>query len=57
LILKVVIFLWTGEPTEAEINITAVYKEAAPIDLVGDQLANVTAYVKTQTKKFLLKPN
>jgi hypothetical protein len=47
--------LWTGEPTEAEINITAVYKnEAAPIDLVGDQLANVTAYVKTPTnKKFL----
>ncbi|MDO9261799.1 MAG: translocation/assembly module TamB domain-containing protein, partial [Flavobacteriaceae bacterium] len=29
--------LWTGEPTSADINITAIYKtEAAPIDLVYD---------------------
>jgi hypothetical protein len=51
--------LWTGEPTAADINITAVYKnEAAPIDLVGDQLANVTAYVKnTYKQKIPLKPN
>jgi hypothetical protein len=50
--------LWTGEPTAADINITAVYKNEAAPDLVGDQLANVTAYVKTPTnKKFLLKPN
>jgi hypothetical protein len=55
----VVIFYGLGKPTEAEINITAVYKtRAAPIDLVGDQLANVTAYVKIpQTKKISLKPN
>jgi hypothetical protein len=44
--------LWTGEPTAADITITAVYKnEAAPIDLVGDQLANVTAYVKNTYKQ------
>jgi hypothetical protein len=44
--------LWTGEPTAADINITAVYKnEAAPIDLVGDQLANVTAYVRNTYKQ------
>lgn len=31
--------LWTGEPTEAEVNITAAYKtEAPPIDLVDDQI-------------------
>jgi hypothetical protein len=44
--------LWTGEPTAADINITAVYKnEAAPIDLVGDQLANVTASVRNTYKQ------
>jgi hypothetical protein len=44
--------LWTGEPTAADINITAVYKnEAAPIDLVGDQLANVTAAVRNTYKQ------
>lgn len=31
--------LWTGEPTEANINITAVYEtEAAPLDLLDGQL-------------------
>lgn len=31
--------LWTGEPTKANINITAIYEaEAAPIDLIGGQL-------------------
>ncbi|MBY8961440.1 translocation/assembly module TamB domain-containing protein [Flavobacterium sp. D11R37] len=31
--------LWTGEPTEANINITAVYQtEAAPLDLLDGQL-------------------
>jgi hypothetical protein len=45
--------LWTGEPTEAEI-ISAVYKtRLLPYDLVGDQLANVTAYVKHLQTKFL----
>ncbi|MXN89755.1 translocation/assembly module TamB [Flavobacterium sp. Sd200] len=33
--------LWTGEPTDATINISAVYKtETPPIDLVGDQLGS-----------------
>ena len=44
--------LWMGEPTEADINITAVYKnEAAPIDLVDDQLASVTASVRNTYKQ------
>jgi len=33
--------LWTGEPTEADVSITAVYKtDIAPIDLVDDQLGS-----------------
>jgi hypothetical protein len=44
--------LWTGEPTTADINITAVYKtEAAPIDLVNDQLGDVTAEVRNTYKQ------
>lgn len=44
--------LWTGEPTEADINITAVYKnEAAPIDLVDDQLGSMTADVRNTYKQ------
>lgn len=35
--------LWTGEPTTADINITAVYKlNTAPIDLLNDQLSTLT---------------
>ena len=35
--------LWTGEPTKAEINITALYKiETAPIDLLINQLSTLT---------------
>ncbi len=35
--------LWTGEPTTANVSITAVYKtEAAPIDLLDSQLAGVS---------------
>ncbi len=35
--------LWTGEPTTAEINITALYKiETAPIDLLIDQLSTLS---------------
>ena len=35
--------LWTGEPTTADINITAVYKiDAAPIDLLINQLSSLT---------------
>ncbi len=44
--------LWTGEPTMADINITAIYKtEAAPIDLVNDQLGAVTAEVRNTYKQ------
>lgn len=44
--------LWTGEPTSADINITAVYKnQAAPIDLIDDQLANVSASVRNTYKQ------
>lgn len=35
--------LWTGEPTLANVNITAIYKsDIAPIDLVSDQLGEIT---------------
>lgn len=35
--------LWTGEPTTADIKITAVYKtETAPINLLNDQLSELT---------------
>jgi hypothetical protein len=44
--------LWTGEPTTADINITAVYKtEAAPIDLINDQLGDVTAEMRNTYKQ------
>ena len=44
--------LWTGEPTSADINITAVYKtDAAPIDLVNDQLGDITAGVRNTYKE------
>ena len=44
--------LWTGEPTMADINITAIYKtEAAPIDLVSDQLGAVTSAVRNTYKQ------
>ncbi|MFV8341875.1 translocation/assembly module TamB domain-containing protein [Flavobacterium sp. XS2P39] len=47
--------LWTGEPTTADINITAIYKtEAAPIDLVNDQLGDdITATVRNTYKQKL----
>ena len=44
--------LWTGEPTAADINITAVYKnEAAPIDLVNDQLGGAADAVRNTYKQ------
>ena len=44
--------VWTGEPTQADINITAVYKtNAAPIDLVGDQLGDTTEEVRNTYKQ------
>ena len=44
--------LWTGEPTAADVNITAVYKNlAAPIDLVNDQLASTSDAVRNTYKQ------
>lgn len=44
--------LWTGEPTQADINITAVYKSnTAPIDLVDDQLGGVAPEIRNQYKQ------
>lgn len=44
--------LWTGEPTAADINITAVYKtETAPIDLLDNQLGNVSADIRNTYKQ------
>ncbi len=44
--------LWTGEPTQADVNITAIYESnTAPIDLVDDQLGGVSAEVRNQYKQ------
>jgi hypothetical protein len=44
--------LWTGEPTSADVNITAIYtSETAPIDLVDDQLGSVSADVRNSYKQ------
>jgi hypothetical protein len=44
--------LWTGEPTMADINITAVYKiKAAPIDLLDNQLGGITAEERNTYKE------
>lgn len=44
--------LWTGEPTSADINITAVYKiETAPIDLLNNQLGNISEEVRNTYKQ------
>jgi len=44
--------VWTGSPTTADVNVTAVYKtEAPPIDLVGDQLGDVTPAVRNTYKQ------
>jgi len=38
---------WTGEPTTAQLNVTAVYvANTAPIDLVQDQVASTSAAIK-----------
>lgn len=43
---------WTGEPTEADLNITAVYRtEAAPIDLVEQQMAGQSNAEMNQFKQ------
>jgi hypothetical protein len=44
--------LWTGEPTSADVKITAIYtSETAPIDLVDDQLGSVSAEVRNSYKQ------
>lgn len=44
--------LWTGEPTDADVNITAVYKtDASPIDLIEDQLSGFSASQRNTYKQ------
>ncbi|PJJ09257.1 LOW QUALITY PROTEIN: uncharacterized protein DUF490 [Flavobacterium sp. 1] len=44
--------VWNGEPTMATLNITAIYKvNAAPIDLLGNQLGAVSPTVKNTYKQ------
>lgn len=44
--------LWTGEPTDANINISAVYKtDIAPIDLVGPQIAGEQQSIQNTFKQ------
>ncbi len=43
---------WTGEPTTAQIEITAIYEtETAPIDLLGNQLAGLAQGVRNTYKQ------
>lgn len=43
---------WEGEPTRAQVNITALYRADAPaIDLVSDQLSNATPEMRTRFKQ------
>ncbi|WP_264552083.1 translocation/assembly module TamB [Flavobacterium sp. N2038] len=45
---------WNGEPTQANVNITAIYKvNAAPIDLLGNQLAGKEQAEKNTYKQKL----
>ncbi|KVV14277.1 translocation/assembly module TamB [Flavobacterium sp. TAB 87] len=44
--------IWNGEPTEATLNITAIYKvETAPIDLVGSQLPTNSPTIRNTYKQ------
>jgi hypothetical protein len=44
--------IWNGEPTMANVNITAIYKvDAAPIDLLGNQLGNDSQTIKNTYKQ------
>ncbi|HLA56008.1 MAG TPA: translocation/assembly module TamB domain-containing protein [Flavobacterium sp.] len=46
--------IWNGEPTSANLSITAIYKiDAAPIDLVDDQLGSVSPTVRNTYKQKL----
>lgn len=43
---------WEGEPTHANVDITAMYQANAPaIDLVSDQLSNATPEMRTRYKQ------
>ena len=45
---------WTGEPTTADVNVTAIYvANAAPIDLVEQQIADASATIKNTYKQKL----
>jgi hypothetical protein len=44
--------IWNGEPTMANLNLTAIYKvNTAPIDLLGNQLGTLTPAVKNTYKQ------
>ncbi|MES2240054.1 MAG: translocation/assembly module TamB domain-containing protein [Bacteroidota bacterium] len=44
--------LWTGEPTTANVNITAIYKvDASPLDLVSDQLGEIPVETRNTYKQ------
>lgn len=46
--------VWNGEPTMADLNITAIYKvNTAPIDLLGNQLSGKSAAEKNTYKQKL----
>ncbi|CAM3452105.1 Translocation/assembly module TamB [Flavobacterium longum] len=46
--------IWTGEPTSANLSITAIYKvNAAPIDLLDDQLGGLAPAVRNTYKQRL----
>ncbi len=45
--------VWTGEPTTAQLNVTAIYiANTAPIDLVQDQLAGTNTVIYKQKLPF-----
>lgn len=44
--------IWTGDPTSANISVTAIYKiKTAPIDLMYDQLGNISDQTKNTYKE------
>jgi len=46
--------IWNGEPTSANVDVTAIYKvEAAPIDLLEDQLATTSNVLRNTYKQKL----
>jgi hypothetical protein len=46
--------VWNGEPTSADVHVTAVYKvNVAPIDLLDDQLAGISPTVRNTYKQRL----